>query len=158
LSDSSRNNPYELLRLILEDPIGAALLKSSNLTRRQLYTLIADQLRSSVEESGSSKRTYVKLRGSLSRGSFNRSLKQARANIVEAIYTILLLAYIGIFDSPRLQPFLEFANHLHEYLAQKKAQTISQAEIETATRFAIESLHRTVLELAGVPNPEAHGS
>jgi hypothetical protein len=43
----------------------------------------------------------------ISRGALNRTLRQARENVSEAIHTILLLGYGGLIDSPALAPFVE---------------------------------------------------
>ena len=52
----------------------------------------------------------------ISRGSFNRTLKQSKENVIKSIYTVLLLGYLGVFDSTTLDPYLEIANKLHEYV------------------------------------------
>ena len=52
----------------------------------------------------------------ISRGAFNRTLKQARKNVTQSIYTVLLLGYLGIFDSTRLDPYIEIANKLQAYI------------------------------------------
>ena len=56
----------------------------------------------------------------ISRGSFNRTLKQAKDNVIKSIYTILLLGYLGVFESTTLDPYLEIANKLHEYIEAHK--------------------------------------
>ena len=52
----------------------------------------------------------------ISRGSFNRTLQQARCNMVKSILTVLLLGYIGLLETPSLSPFLEASNKLNEYI------------------------------------------
>jgi hypothetical protein len=52
----------------------------------------------------------------ISRGSFNRTLKQAKDNVIKSIYTMLLLGYLGIFESTTLEPYIEIANKLQEYI------------------------------------------
>jgi hypothetical protein len=54
----------------------------------------------------------------ISRGSLNRSLRQARENVSEAIHTILLLGYGGLIDSPALAPFVEASELLKSQLTQ----------------------------------------
>ena len=49
----------------------------------------------------------VRKQKGISRGALNRSLRQARENVSEAIHTILLLGYGGLIDSPALAPFVE---------------------------------------------------
>jgi len=53
----------------------------------------------------------------VSRGSFSRTLSQARSNIISSIYTILLLAYIGIFDTSPFDEYRNLAEKLSEYLS-----------------------------------------
>jgi hypothetical protein len=36
--------------------------------------------------------------------------------VIKSIYTVLLLGYLGIFESTTLDPYLEVANKLKEYL------------------------------------------
>ena len=48
----------------------------------------------------------------------NRSLRQARENVSEAIHTILLLGYGGLIDSPALAPFFEASELLKSQLSQ----------------------------------------
>ena len=55
------------------------------------------------------------IKAGVSRGSFNRTLKQARKNVIQAIYTILLLGYFGVFDSASLNPYLEVSHKLKAY-------------------------------------------
>ena len=54
----------------------------------------------------------------ISRGSFNRTLRQARENVVEAIHTVLLLGYSGLTESPSIAPFLEASEHLKSQTSQ----------------------------------------
>ena len=54
----------------------------------------------------------------ISRGSLNRSLRQARENVSESIHTILLLGYGGLIDSPALAPFVEASELLKSQLIQ----------------------------------------
>lgn len=56
----------------------------------------------------------------ISRGAFNRTLKQAKKNVIQSIYTILLLGYLGIFENTRLDPYLEIANKLKDYVSAYK--------------------------------------
>jgi len=57
------------------------------------------------------------LRTKISRGAFNRTLKQARRNLIQSVYTIILLGYLGVFDDTRLDPYLEAANKLRAYMS-----------------------------------------
>ena len=52
----------------------------------------------------------------ISRGAFNRTLRQAKENVTKSIYTVILLGYLGVFESTTLDPYIEIANQLHTYL------------------------------------------
>jgi hypothetical protein len=54
----------------------------------------------------------------ISRGALNRTLRQARENVSEAIHTILLLGYGGLIDSPGLAPFVEASELLKSQMTQ----------------------------------------
>jgi hypothetical protein len=107
------------LKASLSDPVATLLAKNSHLTRTQLETLAIDILaenfsgkRLKYDEKATLRLTKAKI----SRGSFNRTLKQAKENVIKSIYTILLLGYLGVFDNTTLDPYLEIANKLHTYL------------------------------------------
>lgn len=104
---------------VLKDPIVNILYKNSHITKIQLETLLIDLLSENI--SGKSlnyeEKARMRLRKSkISRGSFNRTLKQAKNNAVKSIYTILLLGYLGLFESATLRPYLQIANKLSEYM------------------------------------------
>ena len=107
----------------LNDPIVKILAKNSQLTKTQLETLLIDVLAENMagkllkyDEKARLRLTKAKI----SRGSFNRTLKQAKDNVIKSIYTILLLGYLGVFESTTLDPYLEIANKLHEYIEAHK--------------------------------------
>jgi len=101
----------------LNDPIVKILAKNSHLTKTQLETLLIDVLAENI--SGKSLKYDEKARlrlSAVSRGAFNRTLRQARWNVIQSIYTILLLGYLGVFEDTRLDPYLEVANKLQTYM------------------------------------------
>ena len=103
----------------LNDPIVKILAKSSQLTKTQLETLLIDILSENIARKPLKYDEKARLRltkAKISRGAFNRTLKQAKGNIVKAIYTVLLLGYLGIFESTTLDPYLEIANKLQKYV------------------------------------------
>jgi len=102
------------------DPIIKLLAKNSSLTKTQLETLLIDFLAPNISGKALTNEEKALLRLSkagISRGAFNHSLRQARKNIVHSIYTIILLGYLGIFEDSRLDPYLEVANRLKEYVS-----------------------------------------
>lgn len=114
----------EFLNNTTRDPITQTLLQHSTLTRTQFETVLISLL--GQELSGkplpSNEKTALRpTRPSLTRGSFNRTLAQARRNIVKSIYTLILLGYVGLLDSPELTPFLELASRIRTYIDQRKS-------------------------------------
>jgi hypothetical protein len=80
----------------------------------------------------------------ISRGAFNRTLKQAKENVIQSIYTILLLGYVGIFENTRLDPYLEIANKLKDYVSAYK--TLISDKNQSAEYLRIVSMLREELE------------
>ena len=103
----------------LNDPIVKILAKNSQLTKTQLETLLIDILAENISDKQLKYDEKAALRltkAKISRGSFNRTLKQSKENVIKSIYTVLLLGYLGVFESTTLDPYLEIANKLHEYV------------------------------------------
>ena len=99
------------------------LAENSNLTKTQLETILIDILAVNISEKSLKTDEKAKLRllkEGISRGAFNRTLRQARRNVIQSIYTILLLGYLGVFEDTRLDPFLEVANKLRTYMSAYK--------------------------------------
>jgi hypothetical protein len=102
----------------LSDPIVQILAKNSQLTKTQLETLLIDILAENISGKQlkyDDKAALRLTRAKISRGSFNRTLKQSKENVIKSIYTVLLLGYLGVFESTTLDPYLEIANKLKEY-------------------------------------------
>jgi len=107
----------------LNDPIVKMLLKNSQLTKTQLETLLIDILAENMSGKTLNYDEKARLRltkAKLSRGSFNRTLNQSKENVIKSIYTVLLLGYLGIFETTSLDPYLEIANRLKEYMEAHK--------------------------------------
>jgi hypothetical protein len=102
----------------LSDPIVKILSKNSQLTKTQLETLLIDILAENLSGKQLNYDEKARLRltkAKLSRGSFNRTLRQSKENVIKSIYTVLLLGYLGVFETTTLDPYLEIANKLKEY-------------------------------------------
>jgi len=107
----------------LNDPIVKILAKNSQLTKTQLETLLIDVLAENMSGKQLKYDEKARLRltkAKISRGSFNRTLKQSKENVIKSIYTVLLLGYLGVFDTTTLDPYLEIANKLHDYVEAHK--------------------------------------
>lgn len=110
------NELQKLIDRAYKDPIGSILLKNSNITNTQYETLVIDYMTSmndDIEITFNNKALYRNKK--VSRGSFSRTLSQARGNIISSIYTLLLLAYIGVFDTVPFDDYKNLAEKLSEY-------------------------------------------
>jgi len=112
-------NAQESVRNRIRDPVTRMLLVNSQLTVTQLETLLTDSL-SADEVHKSQRRLYRPSKSRISRGAYNRTLIQAQNNVIRSIYTILLLGYLGLFDSAALQPFLELSDAIDSYVEETK--------------------------------------
>lgn len=107
----------QALQTLHFDPIAGKLIEKSFLTEIQMETLLIHLIADAVTNKRvkyEKKASFRKIRP-ISKGAFNRTLKQAQRNVISSIYTILLLGYLGILDSPALRPYLEVSNRLEEY-------------------------------------------
>ncbi|MCW4023944.1 MAG: hypothetical protein NWF01_02785 [Candidatus Bathyarchaeota archaeon] len=140
------------------DPIAEILLKNSQLTKTQLETLLIDVLSENIsgkqlkyDEKASLRLTKAKI----SRGAFNRTLKQSKENVIKSIYTVLLLGYLGVFESSTLDPYLEIANKLHSYV--EAYQDISGEEGDKERQKVIEIIREELensLKMLSSPSKE----
>lgn len=144
-----KNSVQAWLNGALNDPIVKILTKNSQLTKTQLETLLIDVLAENLsgkqlkyDDKASLRLTKAKI----SRGSFNRTLKQSRENVIKSIYTVLLLGYLGVFDSTTLDPYLEIANKLHEYVEAHK--DIPNEESELKNHLNVIEIIREELEIS----------
>ena len=131
----------------LNDPIVKILAKNSQLTKVQLETLLIDILAENLagkqlkyDEKANLRLTKAKI----TRGSFNRTLKQSKENVIKSIYTVLLLGYLGVFESTTLDPYLEIANKLHDYV--EAHQDMPDEEKEQKDHLRVIEIIRQELE------------
>ncbi len=133
---SLKKNVRNWLKLSLGDPIAKILANNSHLTMTQLETLLIDALADNMASKHVKYDEKAKLRqtkAAVSRGSFNRTLRQAKKNVIQSIYTILLLGYLGLIENTDLYPYLEASNKL-------KAYTTTLADFMTHKKGAKEQL------------------
>jgi hypothetical protein len=103
----------------INDPIVKILAKNSQLTKTQLETLLIDILAENIagKQLNYDEKAGLRLtKAKLSRGSFNRTLRQSKENVIKSIYTVLLLGYLGVFETTTLDPYVEISNKLKEYV------------------------------------------
>jgi hypothetical protein len=131
----------------LSDPVVKILAKNSHLTKTQLETLLIDFLAENFsgkqlkyDEKANLRLTKTKI----SRGAFNRTLRQSKENVIKSIYTVLLLGYLGVFEGTTLDPYLEIANKLHDYV--KAHQYIPGKEEELKDHLKVIEIIREELE------------
>ena len=114
-----RDSVQSMLASSINDPIAKIMADNSHLTTTQLETLLIDILSDNIAGKSLKYDEKARLRltkAKISRGAFNRTLKQARQNVTKSIYTVILLGYLGLFETTTLDPYLEVANQLHTYL------------------------------------------
>ena len=107
----------KFLKKSFEDPIMVILLKNSNLTDKQYKTFLIDVISDKISDVKLNFQEKAHLRANkVSRGSFSRTLSQARKNIISSIYTILLLSYAGIFQESPFDDYYTLSERLGEYV------------------------------------------
>jgi len=138
---------WSLARL-KNDGLAKTILQNSHLSEVQFATLVIDVLwhtrqPSSQDEGLRSHRRQV------SKGAFNRSLAQARRNVIRSIYTVFLLAYFGLFDSPKLEPFLRLGDEMRTFVDAKQ-ETVHEGDSDTreALKALENALEKSIGELA----------
>ena len=95
----------------MNDPIVKILAKNSQLTKTQLETLLIELLAENMAGKQLNYDEKARLRltkAKLTRGAFNRTLKQSKENVIKSIYTVLLLGYLGVFETTTLDPYLKW--------------------------------------------------
>jgi len=133
-----KNSIQLWLKKSLEDPIVKILAKNSHLTKTQLETLLIDILAENIAGKPLKYEEKARLRltkAKISRGAFNRTLKQAQENVIKSVYTILLLGYLGIFESATLDQYIEIANKLQQYIEAHKDLANKAEQSEEQIKF-----------------------
>ncbi len=127
------------IRTTVGDPVTRLLLRNSQLTMPQLETLLADSLSSEKVVQKAQRRRFRPSGMRVTRGAYNRTLIQAENNVIRSIYTVLLLGYVGLFDTPALQPFNELSDTIQGYVHEAK-------QTSQTMRESIEQLNQKLLE------------
>lgn len=134
------NEFQNMIEQAFRDPIMTILLKNSNLTKVQYESLLINYYTENMTDTVLTYDNKALLRSKkVSRGSFSRTLSQARRNIISSIYTILLLSYVGIYDTYPFEEYRNLAEKLSEYTVMiqdqdnpKSRSKIRKLEIELA--------------------------
>ncbi len=139
------------IKEVFKDPIVKNLLNNSNLTKKQLETFLIDIL---AENFLDNKVTYEEKaalrisRKKITRGSFNRSLRQARRNLIKSIYTIMLLGYLGILDEINIYPYIEVANKIKDF-KMKYQDILEKNELDSQELKVLRLLQENLENLIG---------
>ena len=106
----------KIIQKTFKDPLTDILLNNSILTRVQFETLVIDMLTDIISDKKLSfdEKKFFRSKN-ISRGSFSRSLSQARRNVISSIFTVVLLSYIGVFDARPFDEYYILAEKLKEY-------------------------------------------
>lgn len=138
------------IKYTLTDPMVKILSKNSHLTKTQLETLLIDVLAENISDKSLKYDEKAQIRHlAVSRGAFNRSLRQARQNVIQSIYTILLLGYVGILEDTSLEPYIEVANKLQTYIEtqRKLVKKVPKQEHLRSVALLHEELTKSLEEL-----------
>ena len=117
------------LRWALNDPLVELLLARSFLTKTQFEVLLIDTYSKRMGEILSEKHRRRILRKT-SKGAFFRSLKQAKNNVSRALFTVLLLGYVGVLDTPELLPYVELGSRLKALAEERDSEEIREALVK----------------------------
>ena len=130
-----------IIQKTFKDQIADLLLKYSSLTRVQFETLVIDLLTDVISDDKIpfSQKAYFR-RNKVSRGSFSRSLAQARGNVISSIFTIVLLSYIGVFDARPFDDYCFLAEKLKEYV------TVLEDKESNASRDLLKQIETELVE------------
>lgn len=147
---NSEEEVRKWLKQVKNDRVINILVEKSNLTKIQFETFLLDLIFRANKLNGLDANLKTILRSDkekVTRGAFNRTRRQALQNIVKSIYTVLLLGYLGIFETPQLEPFLEGANRLKSYVESVSAKG-AEALTEDKIALLTEMIERELLELS----------
>jgi hypothetical protein len=123
----------KIVEKTFQDPITDILLKNSNLTRIQFETIVIDMLTDIISENKLSFDEKILFRSEkVSRGSFSRSLSQARKNLISSMFTIVLFSYLGVFDERPFDEYYILAERLREYttMIESEVSEVSKTDLK----------------------------
>jgi len=114
LTESNPNpkNFAEMVSKMAEDRVFAELVKRSGLTKKQVETLLLDVM-SHRDGITLTSQQRAALRG-VTKGSYTRTKQQALRNIQKALYTLILLSYLGLLRLPGYQWFFRLSEAFEE--------------------------------------------
>ncbi len=135
----------------IHEPILEVLLENSSLTEVQLETLlidlvVEDRLDKHISyDDKAMVRTRLGKNSGVSRGAFNRTLSQARRNVTRCLYSMLLLAYLDLFDLAIFRPFEEIASRIGTYRTVRD-NLASKTNLSSEDVESYRAIERSVLD------------
>jgi hypothetical protein len=95
------------------------------------------------------RRTSVKIKSikGVSRGAFNRSLAQARKNVIKSIFTLILMGYLGLFESPSLKRYQDLAESIRSYAKDYDLAAGKDGELTATHKRAVKQAQTRILSL-----------
>jgi hypothetical protein len=137
----TENEIKKMIEITFKDKISAILLKYSNLTQIQYETLIINHIAENLVDNKFIYKNRALLRSKkVSRGSYSRTLQQAKKNIRSSIFTLLLLSYVGMFDDLSFGDYQMLSDKLREF-----SDTINNSDIDTS-KYLIRQIERELLQ------------
>ena len=142
---SNEQNLQKIIDRAFQDPISKLLLDKSNLTAIQYETLLIDTL---IDLISDEKVSFLKKTGfrrkKVNRGSFSRTLSQARKRVTSSIFTIILLSYIGMLEEGPFNSYLILAEKLKDYnnLLNDNESRISKISLSYIEKELIEGIDK----------------
>ncbi len=133
----------KIVEKTFQDPITDILLKNSNLTRIQFETIVIDMLTDIISENKLSFDEKILFRSEkVSRGSFSRSLSQARKNLISSMFTIVLFSYLGVFDERPFDEYYILAERLREYttMIESESSEVSKTDLKRFEKELIDGI------------------
>ena len=99
-----------LKEILINDEIGEFLVEKINLTQTQLDTLLITLLNN--DKSNLNKMISQRDNRKVSKGSFIRTLKQAKKNVESSLFTLIILEYFSIIEENQINNLIKIGNTL----------------------------------------------
>lgn len=100
-----------LENMLKNDEIGSYLVDRTSLTKSQLDTLLI----SIFDNNNLDVKVLQRDKGKVSKGSFSRTLKQAKNNVENSLFTLIILEYFSIIDKNHIIDLIKIGNVLKKF-------------------------------------------
>ena len=115
---------------VRKDLVASFLLRKSSITEAQLDTILAERSSGDLN-----KRAGLRDRGKVSKGAFVRSLRQGQTNIEASVYTIYLLAYLGLVSGETIGQLVRTTGMLTQVKSASPEKEVSLKLIDAMQDF-----------------------